>query len=47
MMPNRILAPRNNDEIDFADGSTNELQPAEAMSSVILRDKAGVMEYAG
>ena len=32
--------------IDFTDGTTAEPVLAESMSSVMLRDKAGVMEYA-
>lgn len=32
--------------VDFADDSTLNVTLAEAMSSVMLRDKQGVMEYA-
>ncbi len=32
--------------LDFEDGSTAEIQLAEAMSSVMLRDGKGVLEYA-
>lgn len=33
-------------DFDLVDGSTYTIQTAEATSSVILRDKAGTMEYA-
>ena len=33
-------------QLDFTDDTTAELTLAEAMSSVMLRDKHGVMEYA-
>jgi hypothetical protein len=33
-------------QLDFADDTTAEVILAEAMSSVMLRDKHGVMEYA-
>lgn len=32
--------------LDFTDGSTAQIHLAEATSSVMLRDAAGVMEYA-
>jgi hypothetical protein len=32
--------------LDFVDGTTAEIALAEAMSSVILRDKVGRLEYA-
>jgi hypothetical protein len=32
--------------LDFEDGSTAEIQMAEVMSSVMLRDGQGVLEYA-
>lgn len=32
--------------LDFEDGSTAEIRLAEAMSSVMLRDGQGVLEYA-
>ena len=33
-------------QLDFADDTTFDVTLAEAMSSVMLRDKQGVMEYA-
>ena len=33
-------------DLDFEDGTTLTIQLAEATSSVMVRDKAGVMEYA-